>query len=70
MPPCMSKENNMCRGNNKNTTSFDEHSITQTHTLHVSLIQPEFNIDILQSLHVATPTYMFGTLGGNNHRGG
>ena len=36
---------------NKNlliTTSSDEHRITRPHTLNVSLIQPEVNIDILQ----------------------
>ena len=43
------------------TTSSDDHRITRPHTLNVSLIQPEFNIDICQSLHVATPIYMLGT---------
>ena len=44
----------MCKGNNKkklqNTTSFDEHNISWPHTFHVSLIQPEFSINILHSL--------------------
>ena len=52
------------------TTSSDDHRILQSHTLHVSLIQPEFSIDIRQSLHMATPIYMLGTVGGNNHHGG
>ena len=46
------------------------HKITWPHTLNVSLIQPEFSIDILQSIHMAALTYMFGTLKWNNHRGG
>ena len=51
------------------TTSSDDHRTTRLHTLHVNLIQLEFSIDIHQSLQMATPIYMLGTLGGNNHRG-
>ena len=67
------KENNMYKGINKKpliTTSSAEHRITRPHTLNVSLIKLKFSIDILQSLHVAAPIYMLGTLGGNNQRGG
>ena len=46
------------------------HIITWQTPLNMSLTQPTFNKDTLQSLHNSTPTSMFGTLGGNNHRGG
>ena len=48
------KENNMYKGINKKlliTTSSAEHRITRPHTLNMSLIEPEFSIDILQKIH-------------------
>ena len=51
-------------------TTKPQHSITRQNPLNMSLTQPTFSKDILQSLHNSTPTSMFGTLGGNNHRGG
>ena len=74
MPTCMAKKKATCTKEATQklliTTSSDDHRITLSHTLHMNLIQPEFSIDIHQSLHMATPIYMLGTLGGNNHRGG
>ena len=74
MPTCMSKKKTTCTKETTQilliTTSSDDHRITRPHTLHVNLIQPEFSIDIHQSLQMASPIYMLGTLKGNNHHGG
>ena len=74
MPTCMAKKKATCTKETTQilliTASPNDHRITRPHTLHVSLIQPEFSIDIHQSLQMAAPIYMLGTLGGNNHRGG
>ena len=59
----------------KKTTCINEatkpqHRITRQNPYNMSLTQPTFNKDTLQSLHNSAPTSMFGTLGGNNHWGG
>ena len=73
MPTCMAKMKT-CTKEKPHliiliTSCCDDLRIARPHALHVSLIQPEFSIDIHQSLQMATPIYMLGTLGGNNHRG-
>ena len=73
MPTSMAKKKTTCRKETTQilliTTSSNDHRITWSHTLHVSLIQPEFNIDIHQSFQMEKPIYMLTTLAGNNHHG-
>ena len=53
-----------------NEATKPHHRITRQTPLNMSLTQPTFNKNTLQSLHNSAPTSMFGTLGGNSHRGG
>ena len=60
------KETNMYKGINKDSNSSDEHNITRLNPLNMSLTQPTFSIDILQSIvhsHERSKWPIHGNLG-------